>query len=489
MAEREARVRTLVYTRTFGLPPQETLLMDVSCAVTRAIPMQGRLYISRHFVCFFCGVGDHIKIIIPVCDILDVQRSRSFVLQSTLLISTKNEGSIQFTILRRRGKCYELIRELMDNESSFDSSEKDSAVAPDELITLSNAKPLLDAVKPERTTSVSRRMSGVDTRVEEEEQSRHVDESFFRTPPTSMEWKSIARFDMPVSVSGFERRFLADTAEFSFSDLQQEIGSTEILITEWIPHNVENSSVRDLTFRVKIPNPPPFVAKSTRVHTQEYYRRGEDQIVLMKWIESLDVPYGDSFYVWEQWTVQHVSDEMCTIDVRCAVEFTKSVIWKSFIIKEAFRKTKETAVIWEQVACDLLSGKKHEIRTVPDDDATWGFGSTIMQPLLSAISTTSSLVQFAAIVTCCVLVVSLFTRLFSGNDPSSLPSKADLTWRALYLDQVYQHSHIPSAWSDFWSIVARVPVCPGDECSATLEMTESLRQDIQQFVSSLGEHV
>ncbi|MEQ2255558.1 GRAM domain-containing protein 2A, partial [Ilyodon furcidens] len=67
------------YHKLFPCVPKDEILMKVySCALLRDILLQGRLYISRNWLCFYANLfGKDIKVAIPVVSVRLVKKHKT----------------------------------------------------------------------------------------------------------------------------------------------------------------------------------------------------------------------------------------------------------------------------------------------------------------------------------------------------------------------------------------------------------------------------
>ena len=70
--------RAVIFQQRFKLPASEELIADFLCALQQKILLQGRLYISQHYVCFYAKVfGNETVLSIPASDITGVSLAKS----------------------------------------------------------------------------------------------------------------------------------------------------------------------------------------------------------------------------------------------------------------------------------------------------------------------------------------------------------------------------------------------------------------------------
>jgi serine/threonine protein kinase/CRP-like cAMP-binding protein len=105
-ADKDALIRT-----TFGLPSSEILIDQYECSARLIVKQHGTLYVSSNFICFRSKVfGKVTKIVIPVADVSDVQRSDA----TTLVLTTRTKKKAhKFIELQRAVQAAELCAKLV----------------------------------------------------------------------------------------------------------------------------------------------------------------------------------------------------------------------------------------------------------------------------------------------------------------------------------------------------------------------------------------
>ncbi|CAL1594220.1 unnamed protein product [Knipowitschia caucasica] len=106
------------YHKLFQTVPKEEILMKVySCALLRDILLQGRLYISRHWLCFYANLfGKDIKVCIPVVSVRLVKKHRTAGLVPNGLAITIDTGQkYVFVSLLSRDSVYDVLRRICNH--------------------------------------------------------------------------------------------------------------------------------------------------------------------------------------------------------------------------------------------------------------------------------------------------------------------------------------------------------------------------------------
>lgn len=103
------------YHKLFQNVPKEEILMKVySCALLRDILLQGRLYISRNWLCFYANLfGKDIKVAIPVVSVRLVKKHKTAgLVPNGLAITTDTSQKYVFVSLLSRDSVYDVLRRI-----------------------------------------------------------------------------------------------------------------------------------------------------------------------------------------------------------------------------------------------------------------------------------------------------------------------------------------------------------------------------------------
>ncbi|XP_041715439.1 GRAM domain-containing protein 2A isoform X7 [Coregonus clupeaformis] len=103
------------YHKLFQCVPKEEILMKVySCALLRDILLQGRLYISRNWLCFYANLfGKDIKVAIPVVSVRLVKKHKTAgLVPNGLAITTDTSQKYVFVSLLSRDSVYDVLRRI-----------------------------------------------------------------------------------------------------------------------------------------------------------------------------------------------------------------------------------------------------------------------------------------------------------------------------------------------------------------------------------------
>uniref|UniRef100_A0A3P8VI14 GRAM domain containing 2A n=1 Tax=Cynoglossus semilaevis TaxID=244447 RepID=A0A3P8VI14_CYNSE len=97
-----------------GVPKDEILMKVYSCALLRDILLQGRLYISRNWLCFYANLfGKDIKVSLPVASVRLVKKHKTAgLVPNGLAITTDTGQKYVFVSLLSRDSVYDILRRI-----------------------------------------------------------------------------------------------------------------------------------------------------------------------------------------------------------------------------------------------------------------------------------------------------------------------------------------------------------------------------------------
>ncbi|XP_041705843.1 GRAM domain-containing protein 2A-like isoform X3 [Coregonus clupeaformis] len=142
------------YHKLFQSVPKEEILMKVySCALLRDILLQGRLYISRNWLCFYANLfGKDIKVAIPVVSVRLVKKHRTAgLVPNGLAITVDTSQKYVFVSLLSRDSVYDVLRRIcthlqVNGKKSLSLKqylEEPSSLAMDEFPVVNDFPPVL----------------------------------------------------------------------------------------------------------------------------------------------------------------------------------------------------------------------------------------------------------------------------------------------------------------------------------------------------------
>ncbi|XP_067829452.1 GRAM domain-containing protein 2A isoform X2 [Heptranchias perlo] len=111
------------------VPEQETLRKVYSCALQKEILIQGRLYISSNWLCFYANFfGKDIKVVAPVTSVTLVKKHRTAgLLPNGLVIRTSLNEKYIFVSFISRDNVYDVLKQVCSHLQ--DNSKKSLSVS------------------------------------------------------------------------------------------------------------------------------------------------------------------------------------------------------------------------------------------------------------------------------------------------------------------------------------------------------------------------
>uniref|UniRef100_A0A8C9V656 GRAM domain containing 1C n=1 Tax=Scleropages formosus TaxID=113540 RepID=A0A8C9V656_SCLFO len=311
------------------LPEAERLIMDFACALQRDILMQGRLYLSEHWLCFHSNVFWGTTLMVALKNITAMTREKTArIIPNAIQICTEAE-KLFFTSFSGREKSFQgifrlwqksvadkplteselwlMVRHHYGNELELELSLDDMMMMMTDVEILSvcvikdnGSLPLLQTEERLCPSQV---------------QGRVFVNRVFHISADKM-------FELLFTDSPFNRRFM---------------GARKVTDTS-------DSVKRTLTYTVTITN--PLVGKSSRAtETQVLYKKKHEEQHYMVETEVYmhDVPYHDYFYTLNRYCIIYNSKRKCRLRIHTDVKYKKQPwgLAKSFITKNSWSGLEE----------------------------------------------------------------------------------------------------------------------------------------------------
>lgn len=109
-----------------GIPSDDRLIDDFSCALTREFLYQGRLYVSEKSLCFNSNIlGWVAKVIIPIKNVRYIEKTSSVGLFPNAILIETDEEKIQFNNFISREQVFKLIKAIWSKNLVFADLDKE----------------------------------------------------------------------------------------------------------------------------------------------------------------------------------------------------------------------------------------------------------------------------------------------------------------------------------------------------------------------------
>ncbi|CAB1340984.1 unnamed protein product, partial [Coregonus sp. 'balchen'] len=350
------------------LPESERLIVDYTCALQRDILLQGRIYLSENWLCFYSNVFWGTKIALTLRDIKAMYREKTArLIPNAIQICTDSE-KLFFTSFSAREKSYQgvfrmwqntlmdkpltslalwqMVKQHYGNDLGLSHEEMESLQTSAESTTQTHTStssrhtpdPSLDRSAPERVSKRSELSLDLNSKLDrfseqsgsesaEEEERRCVSQQHGRLYVNRVFNISAENmFELLFTESHFIRRFMN----------ARKI--TNAILAPW-QSDASGSMKRSLNYTITITN--PLVGKfSTATENQILYKESrEGQYYLVdSEVYTHDVPYHDYFYTQNRYCIIRHSKRKCRLRVYTDVKYKKQPwgLVKSFITKNSW---------------------------------------------------------------------------------------------------------------------------------------------------------
>ncbi|RZF43627.1 hypothetical protein LSTR_LSTR009224 [Laodelphax striatellus] len=356
--------RCIDFKRIFSdvIPSNDRLIADYACALQREILVQGRLYASLEYVCFYANIFRwETKVYVKWEDVRAINREKTaYVIPNAIQIHTEHEKYF-LTSFISRDKTYGMLFRLWQNalsEQPFSradifnlvklcygsgtdlsySSEDDELVAMDQKLMRSTSQASDKPAKPLELTTNEKGLreimpSLVNAEVEIAEKTN--EEPIIC--PVPHEGRLVLKSDFNVDVDKLFDLLFTES-EF-FINFHKSRKNTDLKFTPWLLKSDSNQKVR--TFRLNVPVNQPLGPKSCHVKESQVLSKlsqpGELYIIDAE-TSNYGVPYADTFYVDFHYCLLKTSSKTSSLTVHSQVMYRKSVwgLIKNFIEKNVW---------------------------------------------------------------------------------------------------------------------------------------------------------
>ncbi|EAR90228.1 GRAM domain protein (macronuclear) [Tetrahymena thermophila SB210] len=321
----------------FGLPKDEIIFEDFSCACQDGILKHGRMFIAENYICFYATVlGFKTKRVINVNEIQDIKKEAVLgFINNAIEIKTKDQKSHFFCSFWNRESAYKLLYGIWKGEPLQDIDKENSSDKDDNI-------------------SEQGSQSAGDSLVVEQSDVEILN------PETSEENKELLRCILPVSVDAFFEKFIGDNAIFSYGQHMEKNGSTDIKISEWAENEELKCFTRECNLVIKVSGVP--LRDTSRFQKIQTYKKEGENLIISSTSKVFDVPYSGYFTTEEKWEISPVegSSDKCLLVCKGWVTFNKNTMMKKTITQRNEQGLKEDYEVWIGRIRKILQPKKPE---------------------------------------------------------------------------------------------------------------------------------
>ncbi|KAI9485166.1 MAG: GRAM domain-containing protein [Benjaminiella poitrasii] len=303
-----------------SVPEHEKLIDDYGCALQKDILVQGRLYISEHYICFNANIfGWVTNLTIEFADIESIEKKATAIFFSNAIsILTRSSSKYLFASFFSRDQAY-------DQMVTFWKASH--ANASNMVRTTSRRRTISEVASSQPSKKDDRKLNNAvivpqakdRTECECSKNGQHfptvvMDNTYYST--------TIKNVYNLLYNSKFMTKFLRDVEK-----------STDILVGEWVKAERNCLYSRETSFVKYLNN--ALGPKSTKCYLKEemHYLDLSNYVTQLTITQTPDVPAGGSFNVKTRTCISWSGQNQVRVLVTVLVEFTKSTWLKSTIEK------------------------------------------------------------------------------------------------------------------------------------------------------------
>ncbi|KAL1518139.1 hypothetical protein ABEB36_001809 [Hypothenemus hampei] len=477
--------RSADFKNTFiDIPSDERLIVDYSCALQRDILVQGRLYITQNFLCFYANIfGWETNLTLKWKEVTAITKEKTaLVIPNAVLISTKTEKYF-FTSLVHRDKTYVMLFRLWQNalieqpltqqalwtwvhycygsELGLTSDDEDyiSPFGQDEEKLSSRLS--LDSLSETKTTSSldcvmdpvsdNEKISMNDSKASSAQSEIHHHSDSESDKPITMkeivectathEGKKLLDDEYPIHID--QLFTLLFTSSKFYLDFHASRKTTDLTQTPWTHNPLDNSKSRVVNLTMSLQTMGPKTCQVTERHTMLPCSKSGSLYAVDVETVNAGVPYADSFYVTVHYCLKKVSDTKSSLNVTGQLEFKKRVwglvqgmiernVWSG--LEDFFSKLKEALHAESQVKGPKKvkkydkKGRMHSLpRRSLEEPGPLQRKKFLLSPTSSIFSTdVCTIVVFIVLLILLILNVLLYYKLWSLEESSPNVKLMDL---------------------------------------------------------------
>ena len=366
----QERLGSSKYISKFKLPPDEVLINDWTCALSKAVLLQGRVYLSQNYLCFYSKIfGVDTKEVIKLSDILSIKKRNKFVIGIEVFMKNGVDRYL-FCSFLTRSRTFKAItdawtRKMESMNPQQQQQQQQQAQLQRQLSPCSVALRDEDIASDSGNSGSSdSEMGEVDTMLTGSGQDRN---GFLTAQPSN---ETIPQTIVPFTPVQFFYLFLSDKAQDFERQVKCPTPRLSLEIDPWKPNPEHNGmmtrEMRSVVSLVELKAPigPP---ESRVVETQRYVLT-KDCLILQTRSFSLDIPYNDYFHTESEWVFTKVSPTASSLVGNGAVIWSKRSMMKGLIESTTIKQMKGQAagyipqtVKWGEDKKDLLDRIEHYI--------------------------------------------------------------------------------------------------------------------------------
>jgi len=350
------------FHKRFPTLPDERVIDNFLCAllVRGKLLVQGSMYVTQNFVCFYANLGKKVVVILNFSEILAVRRCK-------ILKSIPNSIEIHVP-----GKKYFWASFLhRDNAHHLIDSRW-------RVIRKKDGNPVLDKI-PSRIIDDEEEIDEPDLGIDfDYDLQVESDSPEVEYPPMASQCchENLTTINVapryteifPLTVKEFYSNFLSQSSFAFWIEFHSRDGYSSFKLTPWQKSAEECCFERQTKFRAPIHNAihNAIAQAYTRVSQQQRCRFvSENELLFETSSHSLDVPLSNQFLVESRWTVINSGNGWCELNISVCVRFVKKNWFKAIVERNAIDGSREWFENWIKSASAIAENIKRNSSIPP----------------------------------------------------------------------------------------------------------------------------
>ena len=357
----------------FGLPEEEQVIDDFSCAIQKEVLLHGRLYVSAQYMCFYSKIFGHTTMeVMPFARTVAIEKRNTSLFIPNAIEITYRQGDGAparrfFTSFKDRDEAITSLRNLWDKHRSGGGQPPLSPVMkrPQEPEPEPEPEPERAQFPTPRPADTCAAPGAEEPLVEDEIDMMLVaDENQRKIEMTEL--VSFMLTECSSCADVFEE-FFADSSDYTVHYREQR-GDTATELTSWQP---STSLGHTRTVRFISPVKAAIGPKTTAAEETQQYQLSASGNSLLVQAEAIfpSVPYGECFKVVTQYTISRVRGapvDSVKIVISSGLRWLKSTWWESLIKDGTRKENAESFKLWQRLATARWAERVERLRDIGD---------------------------------------------------------------------------------------------------------------------------
>eukprot|EP01043_Picozoa_sp_COSAG02_P026987 COSAG02_NODE_1570_length_11893_cov_2.376717_12_plen_571_part_00 len=401
--QRRGLTKDANFRAKFGLPEEERVIDDFSCAIQKEVLLHGRLYVSAQYMCFYSKIFGHKTMeVMPFAQTIAIEkRNTSLFIPNAIEITFKRANGPPckrfFTSFKDRDAAITTLTKLWGEHraggqpppspATTHPSKSKPAPAP-----VPESEPEPEPEPEPRAPLSSPHSAGSGATIAERPVEDEIDMMLVADEnQEKIDMSELVSFTLENcrSCADFFEEFFSDSSDYTVQFREQR-GDTATELTAW---QRSTSLGHTRTVRFISPVKAAIGPKTTAAEETQRYQLSESGNSLVVQAEAIfpNVPYGECFKVVTQYTISRLREapvDSVKIVISSGIRWLKSTWWESLIKDGTLKENTESFKLWQLLATARWAERVERLRD--GGDASPGGTDSGGPPTVSSMLITSS---------------------------------------------------------------------------------------------------